>query len=357
MNRLDRARAKLAEKGIDAIYISSEINQRYVTDFSYTDGSVLITHGKSYVITDFRYLEAAKKNVVGDYEIITPTRGDGNYLYDLCRKNDVKTLAFEETSLSYAGYRSLTDRLPGIKLVGVNGFIEELRLYKEPGEVENIIKAQRIAERAFAELLPEIRRGMYETDLALELEYKMRKLGAEDKSFDTIAVSGSASALPHGVPRPQPIEDGFFTFDFGAVVNGYHSDMTRTVVIGRADDEMKRLYNTVLEAQLAAEAVITEGYRNFDADKTARDIIEKAGYHGCFGHGLGHGVGLEIHEAPRLSAGAGDATLKAGQIVTVEPGIYIEGKYGCRIEDMMLITEGGAELLTDCPKELIELDI
>ena len=198
---------------------------------------------------------------------------------------------------------------------------------------------------------------MYETDIALELEYKMRKLGAEDKSFETIAVSGSASAMPHGVPRRQPIENGFFTFDFGALVDGYHSDMTRTVVVGKADDEMKRLYNTVLEAQLAAEAVITEGFKNADADKTARDIIENAGYHGCFGHSLGHGVGLEIHEAPGLHAHAGDMTLKAGQIVTVEPGIYIEGKYGCRIEDMMLITEGGAKVLTDCPKELIELDI
>ncbi len=355
MTRLDRARAKLAERELDAVYITSEINQRYVTSFSFTDGSVLITKNKSYVITDFRYLEAAKSKVVGDYEIITSKKG--NYLYELCRDNGVKKLGFEDGSISYSGYKSLVDRLPDITLSPAGMFVEELRLYKEPDEVEDIVRAQRIAERAFAELIPEIRRGMYETEVALELEYKMRKLGAEDKSFDTIAVSGSASALPHGVPRNVPIEDGFFTFDFGALVNGYHSDMTRTIVIGKADDEMKRLYNTVLEAQLAAEAVITEGYRNFDADKTARDIIDGAGYHGCFGHSLGHGVGLEIHESPRLSTAAGDAVLKAGQIVTVEPGIYIEGKYGCRIEDMMLITEGGAKLLTDCPKELIELDI
>ena len=355
MNRLQRARAEIEQKGYDALYITSEINQRYVTDFSFTDGSVLITHEKSYVITDFRYIEAAKKQVVGEYEIIT--RPNGNYLHDLCCENNVKTLAFEAGDISYSAFKSLEERLPGIKLEPSYGLIEELRMYKEPGEVESIVAAQRIAERAFAELIPEIRRGMYETEIALELEYKMRKLGAEDKSFETIAVSGSASALPHGVPRPQPIENGFFTFDFGALVNGYHSDMTRTIVIGKADEEMKRLYNTVLEAQLAAEAVITEGYKNADADKTARDIIENAGYHGCFGHSLGHGVGLEIHEAPGLHGSAGETTLKVGQIVTVEPGIYIEGKYGCRIEDMMLITPGGAELLTDCPKELIELDI
>ncbi len=357
MTRLDRALAKLAGGELDALYITKEINQRYMTDFAFTDGHVLITREKSYVITDFRYIEAARAHVVGDYEIIMPDWRSGDYLLDLCRKNHVDTLGFEEDSLSYAGFKSLTERLPGIKLVGTRGFVEELRLYKEPGEVESVIAAQRIAERAFLELLPEIKRGMFESEIALELEYKMRKLGAEDKSFETIAVSGSASALPHGVPRNKPIEDGFFTFDFGALVNGYHSDMTRTVVVGRADEEMKRLYNTVLEAQLAAEAVITEGYRNADADKTARDIIEGAGYHGCFGHSLGHGVGLEIHEEPRLSSGAGEAVLQAGQIVTVEPGIYIEGKYGCRIEDMMLITEGGAEILTDCPKELIELDI
>ena len=355
MTRLDRARAKLAKTDYDALYVTSEVNQRYMTDFAFTDGTVLITHEKSYVITDFRYIEAAKANVVGDYEIVTNRSGD--FLLELCRKNHVKTLAFEEDSMSYARYKSLSAKLSGVTLCGVGGFVEELRLYKEPAEVEKIVAAQRIAERAFSELVPEIKRGMLETEIAAELEYKMRKLGAEDKSFDTIAVSGSASALPHGVPRRRPIENGFFTFDFGAVVGGYHSDMTRTIVIGKADDEMKRLYNTVLEAQLAAETVITEGYRNCDADTTARDIIENAGYHGCFGHSLGHGVGLEIHESPRLSQNTGDMTLAAGQIVTVEPGIYIEGKYGCRIEDMMLITEGGARILTDCPKELIELDI
>lgn len=357
MSRLDRAKEKLAKTNYDALYVTSEVNQRYMTDFAFTDGSVLITHEKSYVITDFRYIEAAKAKVVGDYEIITPDRRAGDFLRELCRENHVKTLAFEEGSMTYAGYKSLASRLDGVELVGVGGFVEDLRMYKEQSEVEKIIAAQRIAEKAFAELIPEIKRGMYETDIALELEYKMRRLGAEDKSFETIAVSGSASAMPHGVPRRQPIENGFFTFDFGALVEGYHSDMTRTIVVGKADDEMKRLYNTVLEAQLAAEAVITEGFKNADADKTARDIIEGAGYHGCFGHSLGHGVGLEIHEAPGLHAHAGDMTLKAGQIVTVEPGIYIEGKYGCRIEDMMLITEGGAKVLTDCPKELIELDI
>lgn len=196
---------------------------------------------------------------------------------------------------------------------------------------------------------------MTETEVAAELEYYMKKNGSDKPSFDTIAVSGSASSRPHGVPRKVKLEKGFLTMDYGAMVNGYHSDMTRTIVIGKADDDMKKLYNTVLTAQLAAIEAITEGVKNADMDKVARDIIYGAGYEGCFGHSLGHGVGLEIHEAPNLSPSSGDLTLKVGQIVTVEPGIYIEGKYGCRIEDMVLIEEGGKRNLTNCPKELIEV--
>lgn len=356
MTRLDKAKQKLLTSEFDAIYITSEINQRYITDFNFQDGSVLITKEKSYVLTDFRYIEAAKAKVKGDFVILTPNRRE-NYLLELCRENHVETLAFEEGSLTYAEYVSLGKRLEGITLTEGGNFIEKLRIYKDESEVRDIVAAQRIAEKAFAELLPMIKAGVTETELALELEYKMRRLGADDISFETICVSGSASALPHGEPRPVPIEKGFLTFDFGALVNGYHSDMTRTVVVGKADDEMKRLYNTVLSAQLAAEEAITEGFHNAEADKIARDIIDGAGYVGCFGHSLGHGVGLQIHEAPGLHGGAGDMTLEVGQIVTVEPGIYIEGKYGCRIEDMMEIIPGGARNLTECPKELIEIEM
>lgn len=356
MTRLDKAKAKLMSCDFDAIYITSEINQRYITDFNFSDGSVLITKEKSYVLTDFRYIEAARAKVKGDFEILTPNRRE-NYLLDLCRENHVETLAVEEGSISYAQYISLGKRLEGIKLTEGHGFIEDLRIHKDASEVADIVAAQRIAEKAFAELLPMIKAGVTETELALELEYKMRRHGASDISFETICVSGSASALPHGEPRPVPIEKGFLTFDFGAVVNGYHSDMTRTVVIGKADEDIKHLYNTVLHAQVAAIEAVTEGASNAEIDKIARDIIDNAGYAGRFGHGLGHGVGLQIHEAPSLSAYAGDSKLEVGHIVTVEPGIYIEGKYGCRIEDMVEIIPGGARNLTECPKELIEIEI
>ena len=194
-----------------------------------------------------------------------------------------------------------------------------------------------------------------ETYVAAQLEFLMRKNGSEGASFDTIAVSGSNSSSPHGVPRNVKLEKGFLTLDFGAMIGGYHSDMTRTIVIGKADDKMKHLYNTVLDAQMAVLDVIKEGESCFKMDKIARDIINERGYEGAFGHGLGHGVGLEIHEAPNLSPRSGDRKLICGDIVTVEPGIYLEGKYGCRIEDMVAITEDGIRNFTKSNKELIEI--
>ena len=196
--------------------------------------------------------------------------------------------------------------------------------------------------------------NMTEIEVALELEYGMRKFGAEKPSFDTIAVSGSASSLPHGEPRNIKLEKGFLTLDYGALYQGYCSDMTRTIVIGKADDEMKKVYNTVLKAQLAALDFVAAGKKGCDCDKVARDIIYGAGYEGCFGHSLGHGVGMFIHENPRL-AGMWDKPLEVGAIVTVEPGIYIEGKYGVRIEDMVWLKENESVNLTKAPKELIEL--
>ncbi|MBQ7836170.1 MAG: aminopeptidase P family protein [Clostridia bacterium] len=230
-----------------------------------------------------------------------------------------------------------------------------MRRIKTAEEVGCIIKAQRIAEKSYYELLPRISVDATETELAAELEYIMKKNGSEGVSFDTIAVSGKNSALPHGVPRNVKLEKGFLTFDFGAVCNGYRSDMTRTVCIGKADSAMKRLYDTVLKAQIAVLEVVGQGGSCFKMDKIARDIIEGAGYKGAFGHSLGHGVGLQIHELPNLSPSAGDKRLCAGDIVTVEPGIYLGGKYGCRIEDMVYIANDSAENLTCMEKELIEI--
>ncbi len=224
---------------------------------------------------------------------------------------------------------------------------------KTEDEVEKIIAAQRIAEKAFEHILGFIKPGKTEKEVRLELEYYMLSHGADDLSFETIAVAGVKTSMPHGVPGDNVIKSGdFVTMDYGALVDGYHSDMTRTVAVGDITDEQIKVYAAVLEAQLAGLNSLHNGISGVDADKAARGVIEKAGYDDCFGHGTGHGVGVEIHEAPTLSPRS-KHVLKTGHVVTVEPGIYVPGKFGVRIEDMALITDDGCRILTDCPKELI----
>ena len=277
------------------------------------------------------------------------------YLLPLIEEEGIRRIGYEDISLSCRSFELLRADLPQCEFIPLGMALEEIRAVKTEDEIEKIVRAQRIAEEAFEALLKNIRPDMTETEVADELEYQMKKRGSRKPSFDTIAVSGSNSSSPHGVPRYVTLEKGFLTMDFGAMCEGYHSDMTRTIVIGKADAEMKRLYDTVLEAQLAALAAIREGESNAAMDKIARDIIDGAGYKGCFGHSLGHGVGLKIHETPGLSWGAGNRTLKRMELVTVEPGIYIEGKYGCRIEDMVVVEPNGNRNLTKSPKEMIEI--
>lgn len=353
--RLLKLQAEMREKSLDAIYITSTENHHYMSGYNNPDGWMLITKNKSYLFADFRYIESARAEAASCYEVIMPSGGIKEYLIPLLNENEVKNIGYEDRSMTCSQFNGLKSNLEegSFDFTPVGGMFTELRSVKTQDEVDKIIKAQRIAETAFEHILKFIKYDMTEVEIALELEYVMRKNGADDKSFDTICVSGSASSLPHGVPRKQKLEKGFLTMDYGALVDGYHSDMTRTIVVGNPDEDMKKLYNTVLSAQLAAIDAITEGAKNADMDKVARDIINGAGYEGRFGHSLGHGVGLEIHEAPGVSGGMGDATLKAGQIITVEPGIYIEGKYGCRIEDMVHIIPNGKQNLTNAPKEMI----
>lgn len=352
--RYNTLRAKMREMGVDAIYINSAENHLYMSEFDNPDGWMFVTLEKAYLFADFRYIEAAKAEATEMCEVCLPAKPT---LQEIVRDCGVKVIGYEDRKLTCAALEGIKHSLDGmdVEFAPIGGIFTEIRSYKSPDEVENILAAQKIAEGAFEHILKTITYDMTEVEVAAELEYYMKKNGSDKPSFDTIAVSGTASSRPHGVPRKVKLERGFLTMDYGAMVNGYHSDMTRTIVIGKADDDMKKLYNTVLTAQLAAIEAITEGVKNADMDKVARDIIYGAGYEGCFGHSLGHGVGLEIHESPNLSPNAGDLTLKVGQIVTVEPGIYIEGKYGCRIEDMVLIEAGGKRNLTNCPKELIEV--
>ena len=267
-------------------------------------------------------------------------------------------IATEDDSLSCAEFKRYGEILSDFTLTGgASEILAQLRLCKDEEELRAIERAQAVTDAAFAHILNWIKPEMTEIEVALEIEFFMRKNGAEGLAFDTIAVSGTNSARPHGVPRRQKLEKGFLTMDFGARVDGYCSDMTRTVVLGRADEEIKRLYNTVLAAQRAALDAAAEGVSCHFLDSVARDLINGAGYEGCFGHSLGHGVGMFVHEEPRLSPKAKPTDLlQKGHVVTFEPGIYIEGKYGCRIEDMACIRPDGSFYdFTKSPKELIEL--
>ena len=312
----------------------------------------MVTKESAHIVTDFRYIEAAEASAAEGFSVCAP-KSMLETINEIFKKEGVKTVAFEESRVTYAALEKMKGAIP-CEFVPSRGVIEQMRQFKDKSEVEKISKAQKITDAAFEHILKVMTPEMTEIDVAVELEFFMRKQGAEEKSFDTIAVSGSASSLPHGVPRNVKLEKGFFTMDYGCVVDGYHSDMTRTVVLGRADEEMKRLYNTVLNAQVSAIEGAKVGMKCNLVDKIARDIIEEAGYHGCFGHGLGHGVGLEIHEEPRFSPKCADF-FAAGHVITVEPGIYIAGKYGCRIEDMIYADGENVVNLTGADKSLIEL--
>ena len=337
---------------IDACLITSGVSHRYFTTFDNHSALLLITRENAYALEDFRYIEIAKKVLNGIYQAIDPSGKPFSCLNDIISKEKIHTIGIENKSITLYEYERFREKI-NATLIGIGDKIENMREIKSGAELEKIAIAQEITDGAFAHLLKMITPLMTENDVAAELEYYMRKHGAEDKSFETIAISGEKSSMPHGVPADIRLKKGFLTMDFGALYDGYHSDMTRTVCIGAADAEMKKLYNTVLAAQRAALDMLRDGVKCSDADKVARDIID-VDYKGLFGHALGHGVGLEIHEEPRLSEKC-DKILACGNVVTVEPGIYIAGKYGCRIEDLVIIKEGEIRNLTKSPKELIEI--
>ena len=352
-NRIKILREKMTEKGIDGVYLTSRTSHRYFTKFDNEDGSILITQNSTYAFEDFRYTEIAEKLLKDYYTVIQPKGNRSQWLGDILKKEGVSKLGIEDYSISVFDYTSLKNDI-SVDIVPVGNLINEMREIKDNWEVEQMEKAQVITDMAFEHILGILSTDITETDVAAELEYFMKKHGAEDKSFDTISISAEKTSLPHGVPENVKLKKGFFTMDFGATVNGYHSDMTRTVCLGKADEEMKKLYNTVLDAQLKSLEYLEKGGRDcVEADKTARDIIYKD-YEGYFGHSLGHSVGLEVHEMPALSPKC-NRILRVGNIVTVEPGIYIPSKYGTRIEDMVLITENGIKNFTKSPKKLIEL--
>ena len=360
MTQIKRLQKIMTERNIEGILLSSTLNQRYASCFNYDDGYILILQNKAFLLTDFRYVEAANAQVNhDDFEVITPKVSHLKFVASLAKENDINTILVEESALSLEDLTRFENAAEGsVNYVGgASAILTEMRMVKTEDELANMAEAQRITDAAFSHIISVLNPDMTEIDVALEIEFFMRKNGAERTSFDTIAVSGTASSMPHGVPRNVKLERGFLTMDFGCVFGGYCSDMTRTVVLGKADEEIKKVYYTVLEAQTKALEAASNGERGcYRLDEIARDIINGAGYEGRFGHSLGHGVGMFIHESPRLSFGAKpEAKLLTGNVVTFEPGIYIPEKYGCRIEDMAAITDDGIRNFTKSTKELIEL--
>ncbi len=338
----------------DAALIFSEENRRYFTGFPSSDGMLLVYKDTALFFTDSRYTEAAAK-CIGE-EFVLDSSNLYEKLNEIFAENSIIKVAVENDKMTLAEFDTLKEKLPDCTFVTsseLSSAIEEIRIVKTEEEIDKIKAAQKIAEDAFNHILTFIKPGITEKEVSLELDFYMLSHGAEAVSFETIAVAGKNSSMPHGVPGEYKLQNGdFLTMDFGATVDGYHSDMTRTVAIGEVSEEMKKVYATVLEAQNSALAALKDGITGVEADRVARDIIENAGYGKNFGHGLGHGVGVEIHESPRLSPKA-PHTLKEGHVVTVEPGIYLPGKFGVRIEDMAVITKDGCINLTLCPKELI----
>ena len=354
--KLERLAAMLPSD-TDAALVAAPHNLCYLTGFPSGDSWLFITQAKTYFLTDFRYIEVAKATIVGA-ECVMITRLSQS-LIDLCQKEGITRIFLEAGETSLAQATALQTAVEGVSFdVGdeLDGWLLGMRAVKDAHEVALIEQAQRITEAGFDHILPYIREGVTEREVALELEFFMRREGAQRVAFDFIAVSGANTSLPHGIPSDKPIQKGdFITLDFGAVIDGYHSDMTRTVALGFVTDEQKHIYETVLKAQKQALSVLKAGMSCVAGDAAARDIIVAAGYGNSFGHGTGHGVGVQVHEGPNLSPCAGEKVLQVGNVVTVEPGIYLEGRFGVRIEDMVLITEDGCRNLTRSPKELIIL--
>ena len=345
---------KLQEKGLDGAILLDEVSQHWASGFAFTDGAVVVGADETLLLTDSRYIEAARSGVAPDVRPILFSKLYGD-VADYAKEKGMKRIAYDGGRTTVAQLRRLEDTLEGVELVNEPALCDELRRIKTPREIENIRTAQSITDAAFTHICSFIRPGLTELEIAAELDYFMRKNGADGLAFETIAVSGKKSSLPHGVPGKVVLtEESFLTMDYGARYNGYCSDMTRTVVLGKADEEMKLIYNTVLTAQKAAIAAMKPGMTGKAVDAAARDIIKAAGYGPNFGHGTGHSLGLEIHEAPNASP-RGEHTFCVNQLQTVEPGIYLEGKYGVRIEDLVLVTENGCEDLTKSEKQLIEL--
>lgn len=353
---MDRINRIVLPENADGALITSDINRRYFTGMKSSAGMLLIFKECAYLIIDFRYIEKARNTVknctVMEQENLT------EQINSLMKKHNAKSLAVESMDMTLSRMSFLEKKFPDIQFIKsdeLSNNIYDMRTIKSAEEIEKIHKAQEIAEKAFDEILGFISPGVTEREIALKLDSCMLENGAEGLSFETIALAGANTSMPHGVPGNYKVKNGdFVLMDFGAVYDGYHSDMTRTVCVGQSSEKMGKIYDIVLKAQLEALKKVKSGITGSELDGYARDIIDESGYGDFFGHSLGHGVGMEIHEFPTASSKS-ETILKENMVVTVEPGIYLPGEFGVRIEDFVVVTENSHQNLTNCPKKLIIL--
>lgn len=348
MIKFDKVKALIEKNNLDAMLVMSDYNRRYLTGFTGSSGAVIITREHRFLLSDFRYKAQAARQA-DQFEFVLQDKGLLDFIIEFLDDKGLETIGFEGQHVNYNTYAQLDGRFD---LVPLSNEIEKIRMYKTSDEVSLIKKACEIADETYDHILKFVKPGQTELEVRNELEYHMRKLGAEGSSFDIIVASGERGALPHGVASGKKIESGdMVTLDFGAYYEGYASDITRSFGVGSVTEEMEKVHDIVLTSQLAALEKIRKGMPGREADAIARDIISEQGYGENFGHSLGHGLGLEVHEMPGL-AKSSDMVLEKDMCVTVEPGIYIDGVGGVRIEDDCIITDDGLEKLSHSSKEL-----
>jgi len=354
--RINKVKEKVKKNNLDGFLITGENNVRYLSGF-FGKGSgswLLVTEGQQYLLTDSRFTEQANKQAP-NYKKIIWKRPYIKYFSDLIKEIKIKKLGFESNNITYQVFQKIEESILDVELVPISKFLEGMRTVKSKEEIDLIKRAASISDKAFSIIISEIEFGMKERDIANRLDFILRDIGADKVSFDTIIASGIMSSMPHATASNKVINDGdMIKMDFGSVVDGYHSDMTRMVVVGKPTNKQKNIFDIVLEAQIKALNAVRPEVKCKDLDKIARDIITEKGYGEYFLHGLGHGVGLDIHESPTLTKNS-EEILKESMIITIEPGIYIPGFGGVRIEDLVLVTEDGYEILSITEKRLYEI--
>ena len=352
MKNMEKFLSLLGEKA-DGLLLTSRYSRHYGAEFDIAEGVAIVTKAGCRYFTDSRYIESAQRGIKG-FEVLMVDRQCPYHqrINEAIRDFGVKSLGYEEDYLTVAEFSGYAEKLQAT-LVPMNLQIHSFRAVKEDWELDRMRKAQQITDKAFSEVITRIQVGMTEKELQAELIYCLYKNGAEGLSFDPIVVSGPNTSLPHGVAGDRKIQAGdFITMDFGVILGGYCSDMTRTVAVGYATEEMKKVYNTVLEAQIAGITVTKAGVLGKEIDAAARKVISDAGYGDYFGHGYGHCLGMEVHEAPNCNPG-GERIMEKNMVSSAEPGIYLPGKFGVRIEDVLIFREDGSENITKSPKNLI----